>query len=825
MAQAADAQLEALAQYGLAGADSEFLQGAVDRHGILLGKLIHQAGSGNILYGIDDPTISADISTHAALGSVHHAKYTDAEAIVAVEGHGDAYNGSFLEPITFVVASNGTTITGTLDKNPSGSLTERFSDGFSTVASGQTVTLTAGGATTPKKNFIYILQSNKGVLVASDSDWPATEHIKVAEVVVQTAALVQSAGILANRNWNDFAKGTDDQGHHLHAWERLRWEHSAYKSGSAVTWTGSGGATLDLAITAGKAYQMHLQSVAAFDTTDPDKVYVVNHPTAYTATADIETLTVDSDNDPLANKYYNLVIWQSVSSGSEEEKVLINLPSGSYTKQGDAENDVSGYDNYSIPSGFRGYGYLVQRVTIKHSSGGGGTWTIVKENDLRGSVPTVAVGSGTASITTEFADSQFRLFDQGDPTALLAFQLSGISASTTRTITVPDTDLTLLAAEGTVVGASSQAQDFGSNGLKLDKLEESTGSAGITAVDTLYIDENAGFDKLVATHYSNTSVLAANISMRKARAGGAAVTSGDLLGWFNYRGAYNATPDWATGAGIVGAVTENWEANKYGTEIRFYTTATGGSVLTQRWTIGQDGSFTANGAMALTTTGLITATGGITVGALVQSDTDDTDDLGATGKRWKDIYFSGDLKDDTTSLSVADLKGPTRTIVLTAAGGAPTETSGCSGPTKAETGATAKSYFYLAFAANEKAFWQGVMPDNWDGDTTVMTATFHWLGASGHSASDTVIWGIKAVDIGNDEVLTGAFGTQRAVTDTVVTAGRLHISDATSSSFWPASPDPGETVIIEVERTGGTMSEEAHLLAVHIQYTTSAYSD
>lgn len=182
-----------------------------------------------------------------------------------------------------------------------------------------------------------------------------------------------------------------------------------------------------------------------------------------------------------------------------------------------------------------------------------------------------------------------------------------------------------------------------------------------------------------------------------------------------------------------------------------------------------------------------------------------------------------DVKD--LALAGQSIKTPKRTLVLTAQGGKGTTTNGCDGPTQAETGATAKNYFYLSFAANEKAFWQLVMPDNWDGDVTAMTAKFHWLGASGHSSSDTVIWGIKAVDIGNDEVMTGVFGTQRTVTDTVITAGRLHISGATASSFFPASPDEGELVIIEVERTGGTMTEEALLLAVHITYTTNAYSD
>lgn len=438
-------QLERLTRFGIVGGDLELVLTTMQQHSILLGKLRNEVGSGNVLYGIEDPSTPDDIATHAALVAAHHAKYTDAEAIIAVEGHGDAYNGSFLEPMTFVVTSNGTTITGTIDKDPSGDLTERFSDGFSTLSSGGTVTLTVGSATVPKKNYIYVLQSNKGVLVASTSDWPSAEHIKVAEVVVQTAALVQSDGILVNRNWNDFAKGTDGQGHHPHAWERLRWEHSAYKSGSAVTWTGSGTAALDLAITAGKAYQLHLQSVSAFDTADPDNVYVVNHPTAYTITADIETLVVDSGNVSLSGRYYNLVIWQSVSSGSEAEKTFINLPSGSYKKQSDAENDVSGYDSFSIPNDYRGYAYLVQRVTIKHSTAAGGTWTIIQETDLRGTVPSVAVGGGTLAITTEFSDNAFKLFDEGDPTKEIAFQASGITAGNTRTITMPDKDVTLQA--------------------------------------------------------------------------------------------------------------------------------------------------------------------------------------------------------------------------------------------------------------------------------------------------------------------------------------------------------------------------------------------
>lgn len=360
------------------------------------------------------------------------------------------WNGTFLETIDFTVTSNGTTITGSLEQSGTGDLTMVFSDGSSTFdcTPAATVSLTAGSDTAPQKNFVYILQSDKTQMTVSTSDWPSEEHIKIAEVVLISASTTQTEGALVNRNWNDHTEGTDNQGHFSHTYERLRWEHSAYKSGSAVTWTITTNAgaidNIDLAITAGKTYQLHLHDVGAFDTTDPDNVHFVNHPTtAYLQTADIEDVLVDSNNVSMSGKYYNLVVWCSVSSGSEPEHVFINLPSGSYNKQGDATADVSGFDNYDIPSDFRGYAYLINRITLRHQAAASGTFTNIQENDLRGQVPNIVAGGGTAAITTEFADNQFKLFDDGDSTKEIAFQASGITTSTTRTLTSPDASGTL----------------------------------------------------------------------------------------------------------------------------------------------------------------------------------------------------------------------------------------------------------------------------------------------------------------------------------------------------------------------------------------------
>ena len=360
-----------------------------------------------------------------------------------LDSHMDTYNGSLLEPFTFAVTSDGVTVMGSLDRNPTGDLTERFSDGYSTISTPITIVLTPGSDTSPTKNFVYILQSAKGVLVVSTSDWPLVEHSKIAEVILQSAATTQTeGGPLVTRFWNDFSKGADGQGHHLHDWERLRFEHIAWKDGIAITWTIDAAPspdTVNLALTAGRLYQLHLQSFEAKDTAAADNIHVVNDSVSpYTEITDFASLLTDSTGASMSGRYFNLVVWATISSGSAVEHLFVNLPSGSYNKLSDALADVSGFTVFDIPSDFRGLAFLVTRITLRHQAAGGGTWTSERETDLRGQVPNIVAGGGTAAITTEFADNQFKLFDEGDPTKELAFQLSGITTGTTRTLTVPD---------------------------------------------------------------------------------------------------------------------------------------------------------------------------------------------------------------------------------------------------------------------------------------------------------------------------------------------------------------------------------------------------
>jgi hypothetical protein len=64
--------------------------------------------------------------------------------------------------------------------------------------------------------------------------------------------------------------------------------------------------------------------------------------------------------------------------------------------------------------------------------------------------PTGPTGPAGAGSDTP-ADNVFRITDQTDTTKRIAFEASGISTSTTRTITMPDEDITL----GTTLGANN----------------------------------------------------------------------------------------------------------------------------------------------------------------------------------------------------------------------------------------------------------------------------------------------------------------------------------------------------------------------------------
>ena len=81
---------------------------------------------------------------------------------------------------------------------------------------------------------------------------------------------------------------------------------------------------------------------------------------------------------------------------------MINLPSGFYTTEAGAQNDVTGYSNYVVPKELKGVGFLIGRFTMQRGAvnivyNGGDSY-----QDLRGFIPNSTAGSGAggSGITT-----------------------------------------------------------------------------------------------------------------------------------------------------------------------------------------------------------------------------------------------------------------------------------------------------------------------------------------------------------------------------------------------------------------------------------------
>ncbi len=366
-------------------------------------------------------------------------------------------DGAFLDSPAVTVASNGTVITLSVEKSGGGDIRIIYSTGiyiWDTDPTPDTVTLTAGSDNSPQINYIYVLESNK-TLTVSTSSFPASgvEYAPIATVLCQSAATLQTDGAMKVHAWTDHMASSEGNGHLAHVNHWIRHQNATWSSGVATTPT-VGAATFDVATSSGVVLQLHDHAYPAFDTSGGSEIYMVNYPSDNYKIAQNLTQTyvdVDANGTTLGSAgtdFYNLVLWGVVNEVSGDCKLMVNLPDGAYNNDsgGKATNDDDKTAVYTIPSEYTGVGFLIARLTVREASG---TYTIENNEDLRGKIPGTVAGGGTTG-GNEFADNVFRIQDEGDTTKEIAFQASGIATATTRTITVPDVDVTL--ATGTNTG-------------------------------------------------------------------------------------------------------------------------------------------------------------------------------------------------------------------------------------------------------------------------------------------------------------------------------------------------------------------------------------
>lgn len=361
------------------------------------------------------------------------------------------HNGAFFEEFHATVSVVGATIMMNIEKQNTGDLTMHFDGSITTfdTTPSSAIALTPGSDTSPQANYVYITSTTKYMEV-STSNWPTGEHIKIGYFYCQSTQTTSDAGgILINQNWNSGLKNADDNiGELLHITERLRRMGAVYFSGIAGNGTEgylspSVGIT-SFTTTAGIVYQLHSQVFPAFDTNMGDELHVKNwFGDSFHTLTNLFDITADSGGNTITNnKFFNLTFWGVQNKSDEHQTVIINLPSGFYNSQASAEEDVSGYDDFTIPREFNlesSTGFLIARVTIQM----GATWTIASTTDLRGTTPQTASG-GAAGTVTMFADNTFDIFDNLDDSKIIVFDAgANITTGNTRTITMANADVDL----------------------------------------------------------------------------------------------------------------------------------------------------------------------------------------------------------------------------------------------------------------------------------------------------------------------------------------------------------------------------------------------
>lgn len=153
----------------------------------------------------------------------------------------------------------------------------------------------------------------------------------------------------------------------------------------------------------------------------------------------------------------------------------------------------------------------------------------------------------------------------------------------------------------------------------------------------------------------------------------------------------------------------------------------------------------------------------------------------------------------------------------------PRVTNGCSPIAQTEIGTSLFNIQTLDFNQTTQQFaqFQIVLPRNYNNGT--ITATVYWTASSG---SGGVVWGLKMGSYRNDDPLSGTFGSEVTVSDTLIATDDVHITSASSAITPGGTVADGNLMCVQISRNpadgSDTLTADAKLLFIVFHVTIDA---
>jgi len=307
------------------------------------------------------------------------------------------------------------------------------------------VVLTAGTATVAQINYVYI------TLVAGVATLTAGTSIPTGQFAWHSIVTLLDTGETTTHGPLSLQRTTEalshgGRGQQSYMREKLRWLGPKYVSGCAQILSGT--TTIELTVAGGVVFQLHRQTFPGLAVV-ADGITVSNADGGGTLTKlqnihDLNLFSELADGSSVGiNKWFSGTVWATMASDDQngnQSKLFLNLPTGQYNSESAAIADSSNFDVRTAPAEFNNTAFLVGRVVFKKTAG---DHTIIGAYSLTGApMGTIGGGAGSTALT-EFADTNFKVYDNDDATRIIDMDAMNITGGNTRSIIMADRDVDL----------------------------------------------------------------------------------------------------------------------------------------------------------------------------------------------------------------------------------------------------------------------------------------------------------------------------------------------------------------------------------------------